>query len=171
MSEAPPLLDERLELAIDAAREAGDLTLRYYRSADLAVEEKSDASPVTDADRGAEQLLRDRIGGSFPDDAILGEEFGAQDGTSGYRWILDPIDGTKSFVSGVGLYTTLIGVQYQGESVIGVIASPASNELVHAATGQGAWYSDRDKPQVRASVSSKRQLNESLFVTTDVRSF
>ena len=170
MSEDPDL-DARLALAIDAAREAGELTLNYYRAADLEVERKADASPVTKADRGAEQLLRTRIGEKFPDDAILGEEFGEQDGTSGYRWILDPIDGTKSFIHGIGLYTTLIGVQHYGRSVIGVIASPASHESIYAATGQGAWYTDRDQPPRRAQVSSTSDLAESLFVTTDVRHY
>jgi histidinol-phosphatase len=171
MANSPPDLKARLDLAIAAAREAGELTLKYYRSAELQVDHKADASPVTQADREAEQLLRQRISEKFPDDAILGEEFGAQDGKSGYRWILDPIDGTKSFVSGVGLYTTLIGVQFEGESVIGVISSPASHELISAAAGQGAWYTDRDNPPQRARVSTKTNLAESLFVTTDVSSF
>src|SRR5262249_39235359 len=85
-------LKNRLELAIDAAREAGRLTLRYFQRDDLKVDLKRDATPVTIADREAEKLLRERIAARFPDDAILGEEFGEQSGTSGFRWILDPID-------------------------------------------------------------------------------
>ena len=94
-------LSPRLKLARSAAREAGALTLRYFQRDDLQVDLKNDASPVTIADREAEQLLRQRIAAVFPQDGILGEEFGEQPGTSGYRWILDPIDGTKSFLHGV----------------------------------------------------------------------
>jgi histidinol-phosphatase len=93
-----PDLKLRYELALAAAREAGQLALGYFHSDSLAVEQKADSSPVTVADRRAEELLRERIAARFPDDAILGEEFGEQSGTSGFRWIVDPIDGTKSFV-------------------------------------------------------------------------
>ncbi len=106
-------LTARLEVARSAAREAGQLTLQYFRSARYVVERKADDSPVTIADREAELLLRRRIAQEFPQDAIVGEEFGHQEGTSGFRWILDPIDGTKSFVCGVPLYGTLIGVEYE----------------------------------------------------------
>src|SRR5207344_3638104 len=102
------------ELAIDAAREAVRLTLRYFRRRDLKIDLKRDATPVTIADREAEELLRKRIRAAFPDDGVLGEELGEKPGTSGYRWILDPIDGTKSFIHGVPLYAVLIGVE-QGE--------------------------------------------------------
>src|SRR2546423_14775465 len=101
-------LSERLQLACEAAREAGILTLRYFRRVDLQIDLKHDATPVTVADREAEQLLRKRINEVFPNDGILGEEFGEQQGTSGYRWVLDPIDGTKSFIHGVPLYAVLI---------------------------------------------------------------
>src|SRR3954469_13951119 len=81
----------RLELALAAGKEAGRLTLRYFQQDNFQVERKSDASPVTIADRSAEQLLRDRIGAAFPVDGILGEELGTTKGTSGFNWILDPI--------------------------------------------------------------------------------
>ena len=90
-------LHSRLELALQAAREAGDLTLEFFNR-NVQIEWKADRSPVTQADRGAEQHLRSRIAAAFPNDGILGEEFGEQPGTSGYRWILDPVDGTKSFI-------------------------------------------------------------------------
>src|SRR5712671_4204433 len=99
----PGELSDRLELALPAAREAGQFTLQYFQREGLAVELKQDASPVTIADRQSEQLLRKRIAAEFPDDAILGEELDAREGTSGFRWILDPIDGTKSFIRGVPL--------------------------------------------------------------------
>src|SRR5487761_451355 len=124
---------ERLELARAAAREAGAITLEYFRQNNYAVELKRDRSPVTVADRRAEEHLRRRIAAEFPADGILGEELGEQPGTSGYRWILDPIDGTKSFISGVPLYGTLIGVEFEGRSVVGVIRMPALDEMVSAA--------------------------------------
>jgi histidinol-phosphatase len=159
----------RLDWAISAAREAGQLTLRYFQSDNLAVELKSDASPVTVADRQAELLLRQRIAERFPHDAILGEEFPEQAGTSGYRWILDPIDGTKSFISGVPLYGTLVGVEHHQQSAIGVIYMPALDECIHAATGQGAWHQRGDGPLRRARVSSRASLADALVCASDTR--
>src|SRR5690554_729875 len=135
-----PDLSTRLTFARTIAREAGDLTLRYFRKSDLQVDLKHDASPVTIADREAEQLLRARIAAAFAKDGILGEEFGEQSGKSGFRWILDPIDGTKSFIRGVPLYAVLIGVEYEQQSRVGVIHIPALNEMIYAAVGQGAWH-------------------------------
>jgi histidinol phosphatase-like enzyme (inositol monophosphatase family) len=164
-------LSARLELAVAAARKAGDLTLTYFQRDDLGVEIKSDDSPVTVADRGAEQLLRKEIAAAFPQDGILGEEFGEQAGTSGYRWILDPIDGTKSFISGVPLYGTLIGVEREGRSVVGVIHIPGLAETAYAATGAGAWYVNGGAEPRRTYVSKKRELRESVFCTSEVRNF
>src|SRR3972149_5170643 len=92
---------ERLSFAVEIARQAGDVTLRYFRRDDLQVERKADKSPVTIADRAAEELLRKRISQRFPDDGIVGEELGTCDGASDFQWVLDPIDGTKSFIHGV----------------------------------------------------------------------
>lgn len=157
----------RFELAREAAREAGRLTLEYFRRDDLAVELKRDASPVTIADRSAEQLLRARIAAQFPDDAILGEEFGEQGGASGYRWILDPIDGTKSFVHGVPLYGTLVAVEHDQRGAIGVIEMPALDERVYAAAGHGAWYVRGSEAPRPARVSSCSRLTEALVCTSD----
>ncbi len=130
---------------MEAARTAGDITLRYFRGAVFSTEQKGDGSPVTTADREAEAAIRAMIGRRFAGDAILGEEHGETPGTSGFRWILDPIDGTISFVHGVPLFGTLIGVErlcvdgvWRAE--IGVIHMPVLGETVHAATGLGAWY-------------------------------
>ena len=161
----------RLELAIAAAREAGRMTLEFFRREDLLVERKQDDSPVTVADRQAEQHLRQRIAAAFPDDAILGEELADRPGTSGFRWILDPIDGTKSFIHGVPLYSTLVGVEHEGRSVAGVIVIPAMDEGVYAATGQGAWYFSGAQPPRPARVSSCRALREGLFLTSEVANF
>ena len=118
----------RLDEAVRIAEAAGQTTLSYFQRDNYQVERKSDDSPVTQADRAAEQQMRERILAAFPDDGVLGEEFGEQTGTSGYRWVLDPIDGTKSFITGVPLYSVLIGVLRERESLLGVIHIPALDE-------------------------------------------
>lgn len=164
-------LKVRLELALAGAREAGNLTLRYFQQSGVGFERKADQSPVTIADREAEELLRQRIVAQFPDDAILGEEWGEIAGTSGFRWILDPIDGTKSFITGVPLYSTLVGVEFAGRSVIGIINIPALGELVYAALGQGAWYVKGDAPPQAARVSQRPTLAQGTFLTSQVDLF
>ncbi len=171
---ANPLDDavrRRLDFAISIGREAGRHTLSYFRQPDLAVERKSDRSPVTVADREAELLMRRRISTAFADDAILGEEFGEVPGTSGFRWILDPIDGTKSFIGGVPLYSTLIGVEFHQEPVLGFIGIPALDELAFAAVGQGAFYCHGEGAPRPARVSERKRLGEGIFVTSQVDSF
>jgi len=164
-------ITSRLELAVSAAREAGAITMRHFRSDDLQVDRKADDSPVTIADRNSELHLRQRIAEAFPHDAILGEEFPERPGSSGFRWVLDPIDGTKSFIHGVPLYGTLVGVETAGESVAGVIHMPALDECAYAAVGQGAWYVAAGKAPQRCHVSQCRQLSEGLFLTSEVRNF
>lgn len=161
-------LTARLEVARSAARAAGQLTLRYFRSARFVVERKADDSPVTIADREAELLLRRLVRREFPQDALVGEEYGHQEGTSGFRWIFDPIDGTRSFISGVPLYGTLVGVEYAQRSVIGVIEMPALGESLHAAEGRGAWHAQGDEPPRAAHVSPRDRLVDGLFVTTQI---
>src|SRR5689334_21228568 len=97
------VITDRLSFGEEIARAAGDLTLEYFQRGDLQVDRKADQSPVTIADRKAEQLMRGRISERFGGDGIVGEEFGESSGDSGYQWILDPIDGTKSFIHGVPL--------------------------------------------------------------------
>ena len=170
MSIRPHDLQSRLELAVRAARAAGRGTLAYFQQDNFAVERKSDDSPVTVADREAEQLLRRMILAEFPHDAIVGEEFGEQPGSSGFRWIVDPIDGTKSFISGVPLYSTLIGVEHDQQSLIGVIYVPGLDECVSAAKGLGAVY-QKGETQQPARVSARESLASGLFVTSQVDSF
>jgi histidinol-phosphatase len=171
MNKPPPETAARLELAIEAAREAGQITLEYFRRHDLEVQRKGDDSPVTVADRRAEQHLRQRIAEAFPDDAVLGEELPDVQGSSGFRWILDPIDGTKSFIHGVPLYGTLVAVEQEDRPMLGVILIPALEECVYAATGQGAWYTLGDEPPQPARVSNCPSLAEGLFLTSEVRCF
>jgi histidinol phosphatase-like enzyme (inositol monophosphatase family) len=163
-------LKSRLDFAVESAHAAGALTRNYFQT-DISVERKADTSPVTIADREAEALLRRAIAAAFPADAILGEEMGESSGTSGYRWILDPIDGTKSFVSGVPIYATLIGLEHAGDSVLGVIHIPALNETAYAAKGHGAWHLSSGNTPVEARVSRKPRLSEGLFLTSEVKTF
>ena len=164
-------IQTRLESAIQSARAAGKWTLHYFRRRDLAVERKTDSSPVTIADRGAEELLRQQISQQFPQDGILGDEFPERPGTSGFRWILDPIDGTKSFIHGVPLYGTLVGLEYESEPVAGVIYIPALDECLWGAKGQGAWYQQADAPPEPAKVSTCSRLSEALVVTSEIANF
>ncbi len=171
MSAPSSEISQRLELAVDAARSAGHITLEYFRRDDLTVERKGDDSPVTIADRQAEDHLRRRIAEHYPDDAVMGEELSDTEGTTGFRWILDPIDGTKSFIHGVPLFGTLIGVEYEGKSTLGVIRIPALDECVYAAIGSGAWYTQGDDSPRPARVSSCQSLAEALFLTSEVKTF
>jgi histidinol-phosphatase len=172
MPSLPPEITDRLNFAVEIARAAGDVTLQYFRRSDLQVDRKADRSPVTIADRSAEELLRKRIGERFGGDGIIGEELGELRGSSGYQWILDPIDGTKSFIHGVPLYTTLVAVLREGEPIAGVIHAPAVSETVYATKGGGCWHvpNAKERPR-RTHVSAIARLNESLLVTTEIASF
>jgi histidinol phosphatase-like enzyme (inositol monophosphatase family) len=130
------LVDDALAIATEAA----ELTLKWFRRSDLAVERKADGTPVTEADRAAEALVRDRVREAFPDDGVLGEEEAEHVGTSGRRWIVDPIDGTKAFARGVPLYTTLLAVEDETGPLVGVIVVPALSERVWASTGGGCFH-------------------------------
>jgi histidinol phosphatase-like enzyme (inositol monophosphatase family) len=131
----PALLDEAVELA----RRAGAFTLEWFRRDDLAVDSKADGTPVTAADRGAERLLRDHIRAHHPGDGIVGEEEGAHAGTSGRRWIIDPIDGTKAFTRGVPSYSNLLAIDDEHGPAVGVINLPALGETVYAGRGLGCF--------------------------------
>ncbi|MBI3824342.1 MAG: histidinol phosphate phosphatase [Planctomycetes bacterium] len=137
----------RYEAARIAAEQAGQFSLQYFDQG-IAVEWKSDHSPVTMADRGAEDLLRKTLLGRFPADGFLGEEFGDTPGTSGFRWIIDPIDGTRSFVRGIPIWACMIGLEYQRELIAGVIYLPALKQVFHALRGDGAY---RDERRLRVS--------------------
>ena len=128
-----------LEAVTEVATLAGEVALRYFGTG-VAVERKADGSPVTVADRSAEKTARRWIAERFPADDVLGEEFGPTGSGARRRWIIDPIDGTKSFVAGVPLWGTLIAVAEGEEVLAGAINCAASRELVSAARGQGAWH-------------------------------
>jgi len=132
----PAELDRALAAAIEAARAAGEVAMKYYRTG-FDVTLKPDATPVTQADQGAEQAIRELLGRAFPEHGFLGEEFGAG-GDQQRRWIIDPIDGTKNFVRHVPIWATLLAFEEAGEIVVGVIHNPVTGDLLSARRGGGA---------------------------------
>jgi len=154
-----------MEFAADLARKAGAVVLRHYQQA-LSVERKADRTPVTAADRAAEELMREEIRASYPEDGVLGEEYGEIAGSSGMRWVLDPIDGTKSFIQGVPLFGMLIGLEGPEGSVAGAAYFPALDEMICAARGEGSWWNGR-----RAGVSRVDDLSEACITYTSLRNF
>jgi histidinol-phosphatase len=155
----------RYDAAIAAAHRAAQLALRYFDNV-VAVEWKKDDSPVTIADREAEQLLRTSLLGAFPGDGFLGEEFGDQPGTSGFRWIVDPIDGTRSFVRGIPIWGTLVGLEHQGEQIAGVVAAPALGHTWRGLRGEGAYRGER-----RIRVSDVAELSQAVLFYTNLAWF
>lgn len=149
-----------LDTAVAAARLAGDHTLKFFNNG-TAVEFKADNTPVTQADREAELIVRQHLLDVFPTHSILGEEHGTIEGDPDYQWVIDPIDGTKSFVHGVPLYSTLVGLQIKGKPAVGVIYLPATNDIVFAATGMGAFHNDAP-----AKVSTVSHLSDALILTS-----
>ena len=171
---------ERLELANRIAKSAGQVTLKYFQTDQFSVDYKGDGSPLTVADREAETHLRAEIEAHFPDDAIQGEEFPNKPGTSGFGWILDPIDGTKSFISGVPLYGTMIAVEKISdddangkprEAIIGSVYFPGLDEGAYAARGHGAFSFKGDQAPTPAKVSQQSDLSKSVLLTTSVSDF
>jgi len=159
-----PALRDLLEVAVEAALAGGRRTLAYFNSGE-PVELKADGSPVTVADREAEALMRRIIEGTYPGHAILAEESGEKPGRQPFRWIVDPLDGTRTFVRGVPLFGTLVGVEAYGEPLVGVVYLPALDELITAARGEGCRWNGRT-----CHVSTVSRLEDALLVVTDERS-
>src|SRR3990172_1603966 len=151
-----------LEIASVFAEEAGRITLKYFQGR-FDVDTKSDASFVTTADREAEAFVRDAIESRFPGDGIIGEEFGELRPQARRRWIIDPIDGTFAFVHGVPFYGVLIGVEEDGEPLLGVIHVPPLGETAADARGEGCYWRGR-----RAQVSQTAGLEDALVLTTEM---
>lgn len=151
-----------VEFAVEVAWRAGRAALAHYQTG-IVAETKPDHSPVTVADRTAEQIARELIESKFPHDGIVGEEFGTVRTDAGRRWILDPIDGTRTFVRGVPFFGSLLALEEAGEPVVGVMYFPALEETVYAARGAGCWWNGR-----RALVSDEISLERALVLTTDV---
>ena len=145
------------------ARDAGTITLKYFQQSGLVVDAKHDDSPVTVADRETEQFVRDEVARLYPGDQVIGEEFGEGPGAMGARrWIVDPIDGTKSFIHGVPLYGVMIGVEEHGKMIAGAVFIPPLNDMVIAMRGEGCWWNG--KP---ARVSETSSIDKALILTTD----
>ena len=157
----------RYNLAVEAAKRGGDFARQIYDASfhirNLEVIRKADDSPVTIADRGAEELIRGLITKHFPQDGFLGEEFGDQPGTSGYRWIIDPIDGTKSFIRHIPMWATLIGLELRGEIIAGVAYLPAMHQMYRALRGDGAYLDD-----CRIRVSDVAELSDALLCYSSI---
>jgi histidinol-phosphatase len=158
-------LRELRNSAVEFAKAGGEVTLKYYRQS-YDLEYKSDHSPVTNADREAERVIRDLIKRRYPDHGIIGEEYGEENSDRDIVWVLDPIDGTKSFIHGVPFYTTLIGILINGVPEVGVIYAPALNEMVSAAIGDGCTLNGEE-----TRVRRCEHLENATFLTTDVTSF
>jgi len=157
-----PAVDTALvDEAVALAREAGHLTLDWFRTKDLTVDHKGDGTPVTAADRAAERFVRERLARSHPDDAIVGEEEPDTIGSSGRRWIIDPIDGTKAFTHGVPLYSTLLAFEDEHGPAIGVIDLPALGETVYAGRGLGCFCNGAP-----ARVSDRNRVRGSYLTTS-----
>ncbi|MBV9924933.1 MAG: inositol monophosphatase family protein [Acidobacteria bacterium] len=150
-----------LDFSVEAAREAGEITLKYFRR-DVETRLKGKDNFVTQADVEAEEFLRREISKRFPEDSIVGEEAGESAGTSVRRWIIDPIDGTYSFVHGVPFYGVLLGCEVDGDPSVGVINIPALGEIVYAARGLGCFWNGEP-----ARVSQTGNLEDALLLSTD----
>jgi histidinol-phosphatase len=156
------MLRDTLAFAVDVAWRAGRATVAHFQTG-IAAELKADASPVTEADRAAESVARRMIERRFPDDGLLGEEFGEARPAARRRWVIDPIDGTRAFVRGVPLFGVMLALEVDARPVLGVVHLPALQETVHAGRGLGCWWNGR-----RARVSDVDRLEDALVCTTDV---
>jgi histidinol-phosphatase len=154
-----------LAFALELADLADVITVDRFRADDLVVETKPDLSPVTEADRAVEQVLRKRIGEERPGHSVVGEEFGA-DRSGSARWILDPIDGTKNYVRGVPVWATLIAVAREGGVEVGVVSAPALHRRWWAARGEGAFVNGR-----RLNVSQVAELSDAVLSHASILSW
>lgn len=151
----PPVDAALLDWAVEVTKEAGRRTLTRFRADDLAIESKGDGTPVTEADKDAEAFIRRELAAAHPADAILGEEEGEAGGTSGRRWIIDPIDGTKAFMRGVPLYSNLTALEDEHGWAVSVVNLPAIGECVYAGRGLGCFQDDRQGQRRPARVGAR----------------
>ena len=160
-------VSDDLGLALRMADEADALTLDRFGALDLHVETKPDLTPVTDADKSAEELLRGLLVANRPDDAVVGEEFGGTAVFEGRQWVLDPIDGTKNFVRGVPVWSTLIALLQDGVPTVGVVSAPALGRRWWASSGEGAFSSFNGATR-RISVSGVSELDSASLSYSDL---
>ncbi|MCH2137808.1 MAG: hypothetical protein MK074_02005 [Phycisphaerales bacterium] len=171
IADAPPAQHDRIHVAMQAALDAGAAIMQHFEShvsgARVDTDDKADGSPVTAADTQAEAIIRAAISSAFPEDAILGEEHGAQGGTTGWRWVIDPIDGTVSFVHGVPVFGTLIGLEHDGDPIAGVMHYPGLYETVWATSAGAFWKRGNNEP-VAATVSTTTALEQAMVCMTSL---
>jgi len=159
-------LQPYLTFARQLAYRAGRITLSHYNKG-IQHDLKQDESPVTAADQATEEFIRSEIERAHPSHAIVGEEFGEKAGEDNpFRWIVDPIDGTKSFMKGVPFYSVLIALEIEGVSRVGVVCFPALDEILYAADGLGCWWNGK-----RARVSDISELRKAVFSYTSWSGF
>ena len=158
-------LEDLLEEAADIAERASKVALSYFRQA-LLIEMKENHTPVTIADKKTEEMIRTELGKSFPGHGILGEEFGEESMNAEFVWTVDPIDGTRSFIRGIPLWGTLLGLLQNGEPVVGVMVLPALDETYVAAKGMGAFC---DGQQLH--VSATKSIESAIVSSGDVSCF
>lgn len=163
-------LSSRYDHAIQIAARATEFVRSHYQQG-VAVDRKADSSPVTVADKATEELLRREIEAAFPNDGIVGEEHGSKEGSTSFRWILDPIDGTKSFISDVPLFGCMVAVECEGKGVIGVVSFPALGVSIDAMAGNGAFETLADGTRKPARVCPTSELGDGLVLTTDWEGF
>jgi inositol-phosphate phosphatase/L-galactose 1-phosphate phosphatase/histidinol-phosphatase len=162
--------DQFLALAIDLADAAGEAIRPYFRRP-IAVDDKPDLSPVTAADRAAEAAMRDLIAQRFPAHGIIGEEFGSEREEAEFVWVLDPIDGTKSFISGVPLFGTLIALAHHGRPILGIIDQPIARERWIGAAGRSTTFNGnpvRTRPCAALAAATVFSTSPDMFVGADV---
>lgn len=157
--------EELLETAVDIADRAGQMALSYFRQA-LLIEMKENHTPVTIADKKTEEMIRTELSKAFPDHGLLGEEFGIHAHDAKFVWTIDPIDGTRSFIRGIPLWGTLLGLLEDGEPVLGVMVLPSLDETYTAAKGLGAYC---DGQQLH--VSATKAIESAIVSTGDVNCF
>jgi histidinol-phosphatase len=156
-----------LSLALELADVADAISMERFRAHDLKIDAKPDLSPVTEADRAIERLARERLASERPDHAIIGEEFGVVgDRDATWRWVIDPIDGTRSFVRGNETWATLIALQRDGASVVAVASAPAMRLRFFATRGGGSFLNGR-----QIHVSKIAEISEALITHTAIRGF
>jgi histidinol phosphatase-like enzyme (inositol monophosphatase family) len=163
-------LDVSAQFMRRLARIAAAETLpRFRRSGDISNKLKSGFDPVTEADHEAEKAIRAVIRAEYPDHGILGEEFGSENPDSSYIWVIDPIDGTRSFISGIPLWGTLVGLTSEGDAVAGMMAQPFTDELYYATSGE-AWY-ERPGERRRLGTRKTTALADAMLCTTSPAMF
>ncbi|MCW5724743.1 MAG: hypothetical protein KIS81_07275 [Maricaulaceae bacterium] len=167
MSADAKQLAEIRDFALDVARSAGEVILPFFRTA--AVELKPDGTEVTEADRRAEEHVRERLVAAFPHAAVLGEEFGGEArALPGDQWIVDPLDGTSAFALGYPMFGTLVALLRDGEPVVGVIHMPALGESVYAASGSGCWYAAQGAAPQRVRTDAVGDLSRAFVSSSGV---